>query len=179
MQPSLGKMSAHEILNLREQAAGTTDEIVAAFLQIGEAIASRWIETQKGVLLLQMVPDDGASGAIYIFDRQREQWFMLSFEALRRPVHAGEIRPRIHRIRPVPLSRTARSASRLDADRQRLIYPFPLLPPHNPINQPNSRRSLPCVCPQDVFARSIAASPESTESSVASPTLPGGSMLKA
>lgn len=81
MQPSLGKMSAHEILNWREQAAGTTDEIVAAFLQIGEAIATRWIETRKGVLLLQMVPDDGASGAIYIFDRQRDQWFMLSFEA--------------------------------------------------------------------------------------------------
>jgi hypothetical protein len=26
------------------------------------------------------VPDDGASGAIYVFDRQREQWYMLSFE---------------------------------------------------------------------------------------------------
>ena len=34
----------------------------------------------KGVLLLQMVPDNGASGAIYVFDRQREQWYMLSFE---------------------------------------------------------------------------------------------------
>jgi hypothetical protein len=81
MQLSLGKMSAYEILNWREQAAGTTDEIVAAFLQIGEAIAARWIETRKGVLLLQMAPDDVASGAIYIFDRQRDQWFLLSFEA--------------------------------------------------------------------------------------------------
>jgi hypothetical protein len=25
-------------------------------------------------------PDNGASGAIYVFDRQREQWYMLSFE---------------------------------------------------------------------------------------------------
>ena len=33
MQPSLGKMSAYEILNWRDQAAGTTDEIVAAFLR--------------------------------------------------------------------------------------------------------------------------------------------------
>jgi len=80
MQPSLGKMSAYKILNWRDQAAGTIDEIVTAFLELGEAIATRWIETRKGVLLLQMVPDDGASGAIYIFDRQREQWFMLSFE---------------------------------------------------------------------------------------------------
>jgi hypothetical protein len=81
MQPSLGKMSAYKILNWRDHAAGTIDEIVTAFLELGEAIATRWIETRKGVLLLQMVPDDGASGAIYIFDRQREQWFMLSFEA--------------------------------------------------------------------------------------------------
>ena len=73
MQPSLGKMSAYKILNWRDQAAGTIDEIVTAFLELGEAIATRWIETRKGVLLLQMVPDDGASGAIYIFDRQREQ----------------------------------------------------------------------------------------------------------
>jgi hypothetical protein len=81
MQPSLGKMSAYKILNWRDQAAGTIDEIVAAFLELGEAIATRWIETRKGVLLLQMVPDDGASGAIYIFDKQFSQWFMLSFEA--------------------------------------------------------------------------------------------------
>jgi hypothetical protein len=81
MQATLGKMSAYKILNWRDQAAGTIDEIVAAFLELGEAIATRWIETRKGVLLLQMVPGDGASGAIYIFDRQHEQWFMLSFEA--------------------------------------------------------------------------------------------------
>jgi hypothetical protein len=53
MQPSLGKMSAYKILNWRDQAAGTIDEIVAAFLELGEAIATRWIETRKGVLVLQ------------------------------------------------------------------------------------------------------------------------------
>ena len=30
--------------------------------------------------ILQMVPDDHASGAIYVFDRQHDQWYMLSFE---------------------------------------------------------------------------------------------------
>jgi hypothetical protein len=73
-------MSAYKILNWRDQAAGTIDEIVVAFLELGEAIATRWIETRKGILLLQMVPDNGASGAIYVFDRQCEQWYMLSFE---------------------------------------------------------------------------------------------------
>ena len=80
MQPSLGKMSAYKIFNWRDRAASSVKQTVAAFLEIGEAIATRWIQTTKGVLLLQMVPDNGASGAIYIFDRQREQWFMLSFE---------------------------------------------------------------------------------------------------
>jgi hypothetical protein len=45
-----------------------------------EAIATRWVQTAKGVLLLQMVPDNSESGVIYVFDRQREQWYMLSFE---------------------------------------------------------------------------------------------------
>jgi hypothetical protein len=80
MQPSLGKMSAYRVFNWRDRAASSVEQTVAAFLEIGEAVATRWIETRKGVLLLQMVPDDGASGAIYVFDRQREQWYMLSFE---------------------------------------------------------------------------------------------------
>ena len=80
MQPSLGKMSAYKIFNWRDRAASSVEQTVVAFLEIGEAIATRWIQTAKGVLLLQMVPDNGASGAIYVFDRQREQWYMLSFE---------------------------------------------------------------------------------------------------
>ena len=80
MQQSLGKMSAYKILNWQDRAASSIEQTVAAFLEIGEAIATRWIQTAKGVLLLQMVPDDNASGAIYIFDRRHDQWFMLSFE---------------------------------------------------------------------------------------------------
>lgn len=81
MQPSLGKMSAYKMFNWRDRAASSVEQTVAVFLEIGEAIATRWIQTAKGVLLLQMVPNDAASGAIYVFDRQRDQWFMLSFEA--------------------------------------------------------------------------------------------------
>jgi len=80
MQPSLGKMSVYKMLNWRDRAASSVEQTVAAFLEVGEAVATRWIQTAKGVLLLQMVPDNGASGAIYVFDRQREQWYMLSFE---------------------------------------------------------------------------------------------------
>jgi hypothetical protein len=80
MQPSLGKMSVYKMFDWRDRAASSVEQTVAAFLEIGEAVATRWIQTAKGVLLLQMVPENGASGAIYVFDRQHEQWFMLSFE---------------------------------------------------------------------------------------------------
>jgi hypothetical protein len=80
MQRSLGKMSAYKIFNWRDRAASNIQQTVSAFLDVGEAIAARWIQTPKGVLLLQMVPDDTASGAIYVFDRQRDDWYMLSFE---------------------------------------------------------------------------------------------------
>jgi hypothetical protein len=80
MQPSLGKMSAYKMFNWRDQAAGSVEQTVAAFLEVGEAVATRWIQTAKGVLLLQMVPDNSASGAIYVFDRMRDDWYMLSFE---------------------------------------------------------------------------------------------------
>ena len=80
MQPGLGKMSAYKMFNWQDRAASSVEQTVAAFLEIGEAIVTLWIQTARGVLLLQMVPENGASGAIYVFDRQREQWYMLSFE---------------------------------------------------------------------------------------------------
>jgi hypothetical protein len=80
MQSSLGKMSAYKMFSWRDRAANSVEQTVATFLELGEAIATRWVQTAKGVLLLQMVPDNSESGAIYVFDRQREQWYMLSFE---------------------------------------------------------------------------------------------------
>ena len=80
MPRSLGKMSAYKLFNWRDRAANTILETVQAFLELGEAVATRWIQTHKGVMLLQMVPGDNASGAIYVFDRLRDDWYMLSFE---------------------------------------------------------------------------------------------------
>ena len=80
MQTSLGKMSAYKMFSWRDRAANSVEQTVAAFLELGEAIATRWVQTTKGVLLLQMVPDNSESGAIYLFDRLREEWFLLSFE---------------------------------------------------------------------------------------------------
>ena len=76
MQRSLGKMSAHKMFNWGDRAAASIQQTVSTFLEVGEAIATRWIQTPKGVLLLQMVPDNTASGAIYVFDRQRSDWYI-------------------------------------------------------------------------------------------------------
>ena len=80
MERSLGKMFAYQLFDWRNSVTGTIQQTVAAFLKLGEAIATRWIQTPKGVLLLQMAPENPESGAVYIFDRQREVWYMLSFE---------------------------------------------------------------------------------------------------
>lgn len=80
MQLSLGKMSASTIFDCRNDTASSIEQIVAAFLELGDAIATRWIETRKGVLILQMVSDNSESGAIYVFDRQRERWYWVTFD---------------------------------------------------------------------------------------------------
>ena len=38
-------------------------------------------QTRKGVLLLQMAPYQPESGEIYIYDRLRDMWYLLSFES--------------------------------------------------------------------------------------------------
>ena len=80
MERSLGKMFAYQLFDSRNSVTCTIQQTVAAFLKLGEAIATRWIQTPKGVLLLQMAPENPESGAVYVFDRQREVWYMLSFE---------------------------------------------------------------------------------------------------
>ncbi len=114
MQPSLGKMSAYKILNWQDRAASSIEQTVAAFLEIGEAIATRWIQTAKGVLLLQLVPGDDASGAIYVFDRRCDQWFMLSFEECEEscstpPFRRGGVTRTAQMIRHAPESVSALS----------------------------------------------------------------------
>jgi hypothetical protein len=91
-------MSAYKMLNWRDRAASSVEQTVAAFLEIGEAIATRWIQTANGVLLLQMVPDNGASGAIYVFDRQREQWYISVTHKSFCPERSGSKSPLIQRL---------------------------------------------------------------------------------
>jgi hypothetical protein len=56
------------------------DRVIKTFLGIGEAVAARWIQMPKGILLLQMVPENPVSGAIYVYDRLHQEFYMLSFD---------------------------------------------------------------------------------------------------
>jgi len=64
-------------IGLRKDAS--VEHVVKVFLNVGEAIAARWIEMPRGILLLQAVPDETASGAIYLYDRERHIFFFVDF----------------------------------------------------------------------------------------------------
>jgi hypothetical protein len=64
-------------IGLRKDAS--IEHVVKVFLNVGEATAARWIEMPRGILLLQAVPDQPASGAIYLYDRERHIFFLVDF----------------------------------------------------------------------------------------------------
>jgi hypothetical protein len=64
-------------IGLRKDAS--VEHVVKVFLTVGEAMAARWIEMPRGILLLQAVPDQPASGAIYLYDRERHIFFFVDF----------------------------------------------------------------------------------------------------
>ena len=64
-------------IGLRKNAS--IEHVMKVFLSVGEATAMRWIEMPRGILLLQTVPDQPASGAIYLYDRERQIFFFVDF----------------------------------------------------------------------------------------------------
>lgn len=67
-----------EELGLREHS--NIDHVVKVFLKIGDAVAMRRIEMPRCVLLLQCVANIAASGAIYLYDRERKVFYLAVFE---------------------------------------------------------------------------------------------------
>lgn len=54
--------------------------LIRQFLKIGEAVAGRWIEMPQGILLFQMVPGVPDSGAIYLYDRREQVFYIACFD---------------------------------------------------------------------------------------------------
>ncbi len=89
MNHSRGALYFHRLFTVRELGLGTPepfmDRVVRKFLQVGihdmaAAVAARWIEMPQGILIFQMNPGDPASGAIYLYDRKEEVFYMIGFD---------------------------------------------------------------------------------------------------
>lgn len=93
MSQSRGSMRFQPLFTAADIGLGSNasvQHVVKVFLNIGQAIAARWIEMPKGILLLQAVPDQPASGAIYLYDRERRVFFFLDFTEGRDDVFTPE-----------------------------------------------------------------------------------------
>ena len=60
--------------------AANIEHVVKAFLTVAEGVALRQIEMPKCVVLLQSVPGDPRSGAVYFFDREAQTFYLATFE---------------------------------------------------------------------------------------------------
>lgn len=79
-----GQMTPHRLFGIRELGVrnpeSNLDQVIRQFLSIGDAVAARWIQMPNAVLVLQVVPGNPSSGAIYIYDRNDQNFYMLTFE---------------------------------------------------------------------------------------------------
>ena len=84
MNLSRGAIYFSRLFSLRQLAIGNcepfTERIIRKFLEIGEGVAARWIQMPQGILLLQMVPGQPDSGAIYLYDRQTQVFYLVGFD---------------------------------------------------------------------------------------------------
>src|SRR5580700_5990554 len=83
MSQSRGAVSFEPLFTAEEIGLGKeahVEHVMKVFITLGEGQASRWIEMPKGVLLLQTVPDEPASGAIYLYDREQRVFYFVVFD---------------------------------------------------------------------------------------------------
>jgi hypothetical protein len=84
MALSRGTITPHRLFTIKDLGLGNpephVDRVIKEFLTIGDAVAARWIQMPNAILLLQMAPENPASGAIYVYDRLHQEFYLLSFE---------------------------------------------------------------------------------------------------
>jgi len=63
-------------------------------------VAAHWVEYAKGVLLFVMAPDDDRSGAFYVYDRERRNfWLLEPADGVFGGYSLGEMRRKIRAFR--------------------------------------------------------------------------------
>jgi len=84
MNGSRGRLYFHKLFSLAslgmKDSGLFVDRIIREFLKIGEAVAGRWIQMPHGILVFQMVPGEADSGAIYLYDRDQQVFYLIGFD---------------------------------------------------------------------------------------------------
>lgn len=84
MHGSRGRLYFHKLFSLAslglKDSGLFADRIIREFLKIGEAVAGRWIQMPHGILILQMVSGRPDTGAIYLYDRDQQVFYMIGFD---------------------------------------------------------------------------------------------------
>lgn len=85
MSHSRGSLYFHRLFTVHELGLGQDPEpfvnrLIREFLKIGEAVAARWIELPRGILIFQVAPERDDSGAIYLYDRDEHVFYMVGFD---------------------------------------------------------------------------------------------------
>ena len=74
------RVRASRVLSKKDLKMPTEQDVtkvVSRFLTAAEGVAAHWVEYAKGVLLFVMAPGDDRSGAFYIYDRNRGNFWLL------------------------------------------------------------------------------------------------------
>jgi hypothetical protein len=75
-------------------------ETVSQFVAAAEGVIAHWVEYAKGVLLFVTVPGDNRSGAFYIYDRKRGNfWLLEPADGVFGGYSLGEMRRKIREFR--------------------------------------------------------------------------------
>lgn len=82
MSKSMGSVTLHALFTAEDIGLGReagVEHTMKVFLAVGDAVATRWIEMPNGILLLQSIADTPASGAIYLYDRAEQTFYLVTF----------------------------------------------------------------------------------------------------
>src|SRR2546427_5074775 len=99
---------ASRVLGAEDLKMGTEPDvrkIVSGFVAAAEGVAAYWVEYAKGVLLFVMAADDDRSGAFYVYDRERRNfWLLEPADGVFGGYSLGEMRRKIRAFRLLDLA---------------------------------------------------------------------------
>ena len=96
-------------------------KIISRFVTAAEGVVAHSVEYAKGVFLFVMAPDDKRSGAFYVYDRERRDFWLIEPAD---GVFGGYCMSEMHRkIRAFRLLEFAENPARLIAPPPLCLYP--------------------------------------------------------